>query len=74
MIKTGPYRLMLEYQHVLYTPVKIDGDAAAQRVTLIGKNRVIAFVFLLSRQRSAPCKGCWMTDSVIIAPASEQAI
>lgn len=74
MIRNGPYRLMLEYRHVLYAPVRIVDGTAAQRVTLIGKDNVTDFVFLLSRQRRPPCKGCWMTDSVIVLPAVEQAV
>lgn len=73
MIKNGPYKLMLDYRHVLYSRVEIDGDAAAQRVTLVGSEGVADFIFFLSRQRTVPCKGCWMTDSVIIVPTVEQA-
>lgn len=74
MIRNGPYNLMLEYRKILYAPVRIEGETATQRVTLIGEEGVADFVFLLSRQRRAPCKGCWMTEAVIILPAAEQAV
>lgn len=74
MIKDGPYRLMLDYRTVLYAPVHLEGDKAAQRVTLIGESGVIDFVFRLSRQRRPPCEGCWMTDAVTVVPAARQAV
>ena len=74
MIRNGPYSLMLAYRKILYAPVRVEGDTAMQRVTLIGKERVADFVFLLGRQRSAPCRGCWMTEAVLNLPAAEQAV
>ncbi|MDX1512826.1 MAG: DUF4864 domain-containing protein, partial [Gammaproteobacteria bacterium] len=41
MIKQGPYRPMLDYRRVLYSPVEIEGDRAAQKVTLISDERVV---------------------------------
>lgn len=74
MIKNGPYSPMLRYRKIVYAPVRIEGDRAAQHVTLIGEQGVFDFVFLLSRQRRAPCEGCWMTDAVTLLPAAGQPV
>lgn len=69
MIKDGPYALMLRYVDASFAPVRIDGDEAAQEVTLIGPDEAITYVFFLSRQKDeGPLKDCWMTDGVAMAP------
>ena len=45
MIKDGPYALMLRYVDASYAPVKIDGDVAAQQVTLIDVDQAVTFIF-----------------------------
>ncbi len=66
MIKAGPYRMMLEYEHASYASLEVDGDRAAQKVTLVGHEDVVTFVFLLERQGGALCQGCWMTEGVAV--------
>ena len=66
MIRNGPYRLMLGYLTAEYEPVERQGERARQRVTLVGAEISIAYVFYLSRQAEGPCEGCWMTDAVFL--------
>ena len=66
MIKSGVYRLMLEYREAEYGVVEIINNRARQRVTLTSATQSISFVFYLSKQQHESCKDCWMTDSVAI--------
>ena len=69
MIRQG-YGDMLGFAAAEYDPVKVEGDRAAQRVTLVqADGRRVAYVFGLSRQRGGDCDGCWMTDAVAPAEA-----
>ncbi len=70
MIKAGPYRLMLEFDHASYMPIRIQGPHAVQRVTLVGRREVRTFDFLLQRQDGPPCGGCWMTEAVLLVAES----
>jgi hypothetical protein len=63
---------MLNYKSVEYDPVKISGDKATQRVTLIGSDgQATIYIFMLSKQIRAPYKDCWMTDGVMVEPTKE---
>ncbi|MCP5151501.1 MAG: DUF4864 domain-containing protein [Chromatiales bacterium] len=66
MIKAGPYALMLRYLRFTVDAEAVDGDVALVRVTLIGADESIGYVFQLSRQRAAPFERCWMTDAVSV--------
>ena len=66
MIKTPPYRLMLEYHEVQYEEIEIRENQARQLVILKGTSETITFAFYLSRQTHQECDGCWMTDAVTI--------
>ena len=68
MIKRGPYALMLEFHKARYGTVEIRGEQARQRVTLTGARARVSYWFHLSRQSTAPCAGCWMTDAVYVEP------
>ncbi len=74
MIKTGPYRLMLEFEHARYAPIKVEGARAAQGVVLVGRREIRRYVFLLQRQSGPICKGCWMTEAVMVVPGMEQEV
>lgn len=74
MIKAGPYRLMLEYEHASYSAIRVEGVHALQRVTLVGRREVRTYDFLLERQTGPPCEGCWMTEAVIVVPGPEKAV
>lgn len=70
MIKDGPYALMLRYRSAELAPVEVRGDAALQRVTLVGPTEVVTYLFVLARQGEADCPGCcpgcWMTEAVLV--------
>ncbi len=74
MIKAGPYRLMLEYERASYTPTRVEGNRAVQRVTLVGARQIRSYDFLLQRQTAPPCDGCWMTEAVMVVPGTEQPV
>ncbi len=74
MIKAGPYRLMLEYERASYTPTRVEGNRAVQRVTLVGPRQIRSYDFLLQRQTGPPCDGCWMTEAVMVVPGTERPI
>ncbi len=74
MIKEGPYRLMLEFEHASYMPTIVEGAHAVQRVTLVGRREIRSYDFLLQRQTGPPCEGCWMTEAVIVVPGMEKAV
>lgn len=74
MIRAGPYRLMLEYERASYTPVRVEGNRAVQRVTLVGRRQIRSYDFLLQRQTGPPCDGCWMTEAVMVVPGLEQPV
>ncbi|MEM6325498.1 MAG: DUF4864 domain-containing protein [Bacteroidota bacterium] len=66
MVKGPAYRDMLGFERAMYSDIRIQGDEAAQRVTLVQSDgRRVAYVFGLSRQRGGEYDGCWMTDAVI---------
>ena len=65
MIREG-YGDMLGFAAAEYDLIRVEGDRAAQRVTLVQPDgRRVAYVFGLSRQRGGDCDGCWMTDAVV---------
>lgn len=65
MVNGPAYGDMLDADRAEYAPIAIDGDRAAQRVTLSHDDgRRATYVFQLSRQDGGPCDGCWMTDGV----------
>lgn len=73
MLKNPLYKPMLNHQSARYGPIKISGDMATQRVTVIDADgKAIIYVFTLSKQSGPPCAGCWMTDSVVAEPAKPE--
>lgn len=68
MIRSDPYRLMLEHDKAVYAPIEVVERVARQRVTLFGPRRTLTFVFFLSRQPAGRWKDCWMTDAVVVEP------
>jgi hypothetical protein len=72
MVKMPPYSSMLNHRSVEFEPIKIEGDAAMQRVKLTGADgQSITYIFLLSKQTEAPYKDCWMTDGVMVEPTKD---
>jgi hypothetical protein len=63
---------MLNHKSAEFDPIKISGDAAVQRVKLIGADgQAVIYIFSLSKQTEPPYKGCWMTDGVVVEPVKE---
>ena len=65
MLKNPFYAIMLNFERYEAGKIERDGDVAQQRVTLIdAKGNRAMFLFILSKQKEAPYKDCWMTDIV----------
>ena len=62
----GPvYGDMLDFARAEYGAVAVEGDRAAQRVTIYHHDgRRAVYLFGLRRQPGGECAGCWMTDAV----------
>ena len=66
MVKGPVYGDMLGFESAEYGVMRVEGDLAAQRVTLVQSDgRRVRYVFGLSKQTGGDCAGCWMTDSVV---------
>ena len=66
MVKGPVYGDMIDAARAEFGRVAVDGDRAAQRVTLFHDDgRRATYVFGLSVQEGGDCDGCWMTDSVV---------
>lgn len=73
LVKDPAYRPMLNHKLAEYDPIKVSGDTATQRVTIIGQDgQAAVYLFELSKQDIASCSGCWMTDSVSLIPTRER--
>ncbi len=70
MVKSPNYAEMVDHKFAeMINPTRVEGDLAAQRVRVIGKNgKIITYEFILSRDKTTRC---WMTDGVVIVPAVE---
>lgn len=65
MVKEG-YGDMLTFDRAEYGLLRVEGDQAAQEVTLVqADGRRTTYLFALSRQTGGACDGCWMTDGVL---------
>lgn len=72
MLKSPPYRSMLNHKSAEFDPIEISGDRAVQRVKLVGADgQAVIYIFSLSKQTEAPYKDCWMTDGVAFEPVKE---
>lgn len=66
MLYNPLYSPMLEHQSASYWELVTEIDRAMQSVILTGADgRRVAYVFVLSKQKSGPFEQCWMTDSVL---------
>ena len=66
MVHGPAYRDMLGFERAVYGQIRVEGDRAAQEVTLVQPDgRRVAYVFGLSRQSGGAYDGCWMTDAVV---------
>jgi hypothetical protein len=68
MVKAS-YGDMLTFARAEYGPLRVEGDRAAQEVTLVqADGRRTTYLFALSRQDGGDYDGCWMTDGVLRRP------
>lgn len=66
IVHTAPYAPLLCFASAQQAPLVRDGDRAEQEVVLASPSgATTAFAFVLTRQRSGPLAGCWMTDTVL---------
>jgi hypothetical protein len=66
MVKGPAYGAMLGFERAEYGEMRVEGDRAAQRVTLVQPDgRRVSYVFGLSKQSGGEYDACWMTDSVL---------
>lgn len=66
MLRSTAYRPMLNHSSAQFGPTQVEGDVARTQVVLLGGDgRLVAYDFTLSRD---PATGCWLTDSVLLAP------
>ncbi len=64
MMRGAAYRIMLEYDSVLYAPLVRDGNVAVQRVALTMGEVTVVYDFVLRKQSSGAYLNCWMTEGV----------
>ena len=73
MIKSPPYRAMLNARHITYGEIRVFESEAVQEVSVTGPDgENITYVFILRRQSDSPFQGCWMTEAVFVKPDDEQ--
>lgn len=66
MVHNPVYSAMLHHKAAQYGELRLQGNQAVQSVILTEANgERVGYVFILSRQKGAPCDECWMTDSVL---------
>ncbi len=65
LVRSPAYKPMLNHKSALRGSVRISGNVARQRITLVAANgERIVYLFTLSKQTEEPYKNCWMTDGV----------
>lgn len=74
MMRGEAYRIMLDYDSVVYGVMVQDEDVAVQRVALARNGEVWIYDFHLRRQVTAPYEDCWMTEAVRIVPIQQRRI
>jgi len=66
LVKNPSYRAMLNHRRAERGELRVLGDQARQRVTLVdASGDRVTYLFMLSRQADGPYKDCWMTDGVV---------
>lgn len=64
MMQGSAYRVMMEYDSLVWAPTVVDGNTAIQRVALIRDGETFIYDFILQRQTVEPYTDCWMTEGV----------
>jgi hypothetical protein len=71
MIREG-YPELLGHASAELGPLELKEDTAAQAVDITARDgKRFHYLFILSRQPSGDCEGCWRTDSVLNSPAED---
>lgn len=66
LVHTAPLSDLLCFATAQHGLLRADGDHAEQEVVLARPTGATsAYTFLLTRQRSGPLTGCWMTDAML---------
>ena len=66
LVRNPVYAPLLGHQRAVRGELVRDDGRARERVRVIAADgSTAAFVFVLARQASGPCEGCWMTDAVV---------
>lgn len=72
MVHNALYRALLNHRAVRYGTLHVDNDHAARVVIVTARDgELVAYLFILLRQRGGACDGCWMTDSVLRLEAEQ---
>lgn len=65
LVRNPLYKPLLNHKSVERGPMRIDGDKAEQRVTLLSATgEKVVYIFTLSKQADGKFQDCWMTDGV----------
>lgn len=68
MVRSTPYKQLLNHLKARYGPLLISGNEAYQVVSITDKLGVeVAYGWVLSRQSEGEFEDCWMTEAVISA-------
>ena len=73
LVKSPTYRPMLNHRSAELKTIQKSDELAHLKATLVdAQGATVVYVFILSKQRTPPCKDCWMTDAVMKAPAHKE--
>ncbi len=73
LVKNPAYRPMLNHKRAEFSPIKLAGDQAQQKVTVITQDgEAVVYLWELSKHDTTGCSGCWLTDSVSLFPTRRQ--
>lgn len=69
MIKTAPYRAMLNATALTFGAIQVKETQALQEVQVVASDsQKVTYVFVVRRQDQPPYENCWMTDAVFTLP------
>lgn len=69
MVKSAPYRAMLNATTLTFGDILIHETQAAQEVRVVtASGQEVTYLFVVRRQSDPPYEDCWMTDAVFTTP------
>lgn len=75
IVKNPTFAALVNHDSATFYPLRLEGDNAIQRVTIRDSSGQRAvFLFYLSRQKSGPDAGCWLTDGIVREPPAVLAV